>query len=266
MIQKAYKDAYYYNMEDFIQDLGGTIDNYTEMGQSGYYDGEDDENFDAYLWYIVFSPNEEWELGTDGYNKRYDYHFGHVFTRGCDLSEIDLWDALGVPENSEKLNEEAYDYADLPLEDGEVFSNYIEVMIFSPKDNVQKIWQFIKDKDMVRCIIDKNMYLWDAKAATHGAMIGFLKKKYGCKYTYGNAFMFGRKTIDPTSLYDIKNHPEDIEEFLENYNYLKNLLGIDYINQDYLKTVINMSKNNNGIWSVSDNIYETLNREIERYL
>ena len=252
MIQKAYKDAYYYNMEDFIQDLGGTIDNYTEMGQSGYYDGEDDENFDAYLWYIVFSPNEEWELGTDGYNKRYDYPFGHVFTRGCDLSEIDLWDALGVPENSEKLNEEAYDYADLPLEDGEVFSNYIEVMIFSPKDNVQRIWQFIKDKDMVRCIIDKNMYLWDAKAATHGAMIDFLKKKYGCKYTYGNTFMFGRRTIDPTSLYDIKNHPEDIEEFLENYNYLKNLLGIDYMNQDYLKTVINMSKNKTKVLTESN--------------
>lgn len=107
MIQKAYKDAYYYNMEDFIQDLGGTIDNYTEMGQSGYWDGEDDENFDAYLWYIVFSPNEEWELGTDGYNKRYDYPFGHVFTRGCDLSEIGLWDALGVPQNSEKINESA---------------------------------------------------------------------------------------------------------------------------------------------------------------
>ena len=107
MVQKAYKDAYYYNMENFIQDLGGTIDNYTEMGQSGYWDGEDDENFDAYLWYIVFSPNEEWELGTDGYNKRYDYPFGHVFTRGCDLSEIGLWDALGVPQNSEKINESA---------------------------------------------------------------------------------------------------------------------------------------------------------------
>jgi hypothetical protein len=50
--------------------------------------------------------DEEWELGTDGYNKRYDYPFGHIFTRGCDLSEIRLWDALGTPLNSESLNEE----------------------------------------------------------------------------------------------------------------------------------------------------------------
>lgn len=106
MIQSAYNDAYYYNMEDFINSLGGTIDNYTEMGQSGYWDGEPEENFESYLWYIVFSPNEEWELGTDGYNKRYDYPFGHIFTRGCDLSEIRLWDALGTPLNSESLNEE----------------------------------------------------------------------------------------------------------------------------------------------------------------
>ena len=102
MLQKAYRDAYYYNMEDFIDSLGA-FENYVEVGQDGSWD--DDNEIEPYLYYIVFSPDEEWELGTDGYNKRYDYPFGHVFTRGCDLSEIDLWDALGVPENSEKLNE-----------------------------------------------------------------------------------------------------------------------------------------------------------------
>lgn len=111
-LEKAFKNGYYYSQEEFMKNMCGGYDTYSlysyqDLGQSGYWDGEPDENFDAFLWYIVFSPNEEWTLGTDGYDKRYDYPFGHVFTRGCDLSEIGLWDALGVPQNSEKLNESA---------------------------------------------------------------------------------------------------------------------------------------------------------------
>ena len=112
LMEKAFDEGLYYPVKDFMQNMCGGFDKYSlysyqDLGIDGYYDGEDDENFDAFLYYIVFSPNEEWELGTDGYDKRYDYPFGHVFTRGCDLSEIELWDALGVPQNSEKLNESA---------------------------------------------------------------------------------------------------------------------------------------------------------------
>lgn len=106
MIQNAYKNALYYDQEDFIEELGGTLDNYVDIGQSGFWDGDtEEENIEPYLWYIVFSPNEDWTLGTDGYDKRYDYPFGHVFTRGCDLDDISLWEALGVPQETEKLNE-----------------------------------------------------------------------------------------------------------------------------------------------------------------
>ena len=69
MLQKAYRDAYYYNMEEFIDSLGA-FENYVEVGQDGSWD--DDNEIEPYLYYIVFSPDEEWELGTDGYNKRYD--------------------------------------------------------------------------------------------------------------------------------------------------------------------------------------------------
>lgn len=110
LMEKAFDDGLYYPVKDFMQNMCGGFDKYSlysyqDLGIDGYYDGEDNENFDPFLYYIVFSPNEEWKLGTDGYNKRYDYPFGHVFTRGCDLSEIGLWDALGVPHNTEKLNE-----------------------------------------------------------------------------------------------------------------------------------------------------------------
>jgi len=112
LMEKAFDEGLYYPVKDFMQNMCGGFDKYSlysyqDLGIDGYYDGEDDENFDAFLYYIVFSPNEEWELGTDGYDKRYDYPYGHVFTRGCDLSEIGLWDALGVPQNSEKINESA---------------------------------------------------------------------------------------------------------------------------------------------------------------
>ena len=103
LLLSAYHDAYYYNMEDFINSLGG-FDNYIEIGQDGGWNAEDEE-IEPYLYYIVFTQDEDWTLGTDGYDKKYDYDFGHILTRGCDLSEITLWDTLGVPLNSEKLHE-----------------------------------------------------------------------------------------------------------------------------------------------------------------
>ena len=121
LMEKAFKQGYYYSQEEFMKEFCGGYDTYSlytyqDLGQSGYWDGEPEENFDSFLYYIVFSPNEEWTLGTDGYDKRYDYPFGHLFTRSCDLSEIDLWDALGIPENTEKLNESIYESLNRKLE------------------------------------------------------------------------------------------------------------------------------------------------------
>lgn len=129
------------------------------------------------------------------------------------------------------INEEQYIYAHIEntdYDEFEVFTDEVEVMIFSPNDNIQRLRQFLKDKGSLRCIIDKDIYLWDAHEATHGAMHDYLKEKYGCKYTYGNAFMFDSKHIDPTSLNDVLFHIEDGKEFLDNYKMLKELLGIDY--------------------------------------
>ena len=133
--------------------------------------------------------------------------------------------------SDKNMNEENYVYAHLEKNDYdefEVFTDEVEVMIFSPNDNVQRLRQFLNDKGTLRCIIDKNIYLWDAHEATHGAMHDYLKNKFNCKYNYGNAFMFNSKHIDPTSLNDVLFHIEDGKEFLDNYKMLKELLGIDY--------------------------------------
>ena len=41
MLQKAYRDAYYYNMEEFIDSLGA-FENYVEVGQDGSRDDDND--------------------------------------------------------------------------------------------------------------------------------------------------------------------------------------------------------------------------------
>ena len=103
MLRQAYKDAYYYNLEYFIDSLG-TFENYVEVGQDGGYD-ENDEEIEPYLYYIVFTPEDDWTLGTDGYNKKYDYSFGHILTRGCDFKELTLYNIL----HEKKLNEDYYE-------------------------------------------------------------------------------------------------------------------------------------------------------------
>jgi len=271
MVQKAYKDAYYYNMEDFIQDLGGTIDNYTEMGQSGYWDGEDDENFDAYLWYIVFSPNEEWELGTDGYDKRYDYPFGHVFTRGCDLSEIGLWDALGVPQNSEKLNEstELNDdfwkwFGNSKVVDSQ--GNPLVVYHGTKVDNI-KVFK-LNNTDKYPAIYFTDSYEVASTYAWAKPMRCYLRiEKPLIVDGERKGYYDGARDIIVDSLekatkgsYDgviINNLDDDAIQDGEGE------IATTYIvfSPKQIKSV-----DNKGIWSNSDNIYESLNREIERYL
>lgn len=109
MLEDAYRAGLYYAQEDYIRRIGA-FQNYIEIGQDGGFDVDDTE-IEPYLWYIVFSPSEEWEVGIDGYDTRYKYDFGYVLTRGCDLSDIPLWDALGVPQ--ETLRESVSIYQEL---------------------------------------------------------------------------------------------------------------------------------------------------------
>ena len=288
MVQKAYKDAYYYNMEDFIQDLGGTIDNYTEMGQSGYWDGEDDENFDPFLYYIVFSPNEEWELGTDGYNKRYDYPFGHVFTRGCDLSEIGLWDALGVPQNSEKINESADNLNDAFWKwfgNSKVVDNSGNPLVVYHGTNTDFNTfdkSFINSHEKRGDFLGEGFYFHKKKeiAANYGnniiacylrienpLIINSEDDAKNFRERFGFIDFKGIKLPRYFKNTDLTNtSPKYISEKVKEFGYdglIDNLYGqYAVFEPNQIKSV-----DNKGAWSKSSsNIYESLNREIERYL
>ena len=93
LIKQAEKEGYYYKLNDFIDELGA-FENYIDYGVNGGYVGEDGEDFeyiDPYLYYIIFSPNNEFELGDDDYDKEYNTSIGRFLTRDCDLEEIDLY-------------------------------------------------------------------------------------------------------------------------------------------------------------------------------
>ena len=253
MLQKAYRDAYYYNMEDFIDSLGA-FENYVEVGQDGSWD--DDNEIEPYLYYIVFSPDEEWELGTDGYNKRYDYPFGHVFTRGCDLSEIDLWDALGVPENSEKLNEnleKLQDGINMFGEDETVYATKSDYDIINLLKNKPEFYRFIWDSKSGYYIISNGDTCIHADLSNIGYNQGILDSRFikdgicsltfwkydnedssrisdGCnfKYRYPFGYIYTRfdMSLEETSLYKTFGKPlekvelnsSDMNESADNLN------------------------------------------------
>lgn len=97
MLQRAYRDGWYYNMEDFIQSLGGDIDTYAKIGQSGNYESNNaTEWVEPYLFCMVFGKKNSM-LGGDGYDKEYQYDFGNLATRGCELMDTPLYNALGNP-------------------------------------------------------------------------------------------------------------------------------------------------------------------------
>lgn len=96
MITQAEKEGYYYNLEDFIDELGA-LQNYIDYGvDGGYVDGEDGEEewIDPYLYHIVFSPSERFEVGEDGYSKEYKTTIGRFLARNCDFEDIDLYSLL----------------------------------------------------------------------------------------------------------------------------------------------------------------------------
>jgi hypothetical protein len=97
LIEAAYNQGYYYKMEDFIDKLGD-LDNYVEYGDGGQF--LDDEEIESYLIYMVFSPDdEEFMLGQDGYQFRYQLPFGVMFTRDSYLEDCDLYKVVKATNN-----------------------------------------------------------------------------------------------------------------------------------------------------------------------
>jgi hypothetical protein len=95
MIREAERQGYYANQEEFIDELGGTLDNYVETGTYGLYD--DDYEVDPYLLYIIFSPDdEEFMLGEDGYDGQLKFNFGYLFLRDADQGVMDNCDLLRI--------------------------------------------------------------------------------------------------------------------------------------------------------------------------
>ena len=92
MLEYAYKSGLYYNLEDFIDGVGG-LQNYIEIGVDGGYDSQDNE-IEPYLYYMIFDPYNEWKIGDDGYDNLYKLKFGNLLTRKCDIKDIPLYNLL----------------------------------------------------------------------------------------------------------------------------------------------------------------------------
>lgn len=89
ILKQAYKEGYYYKFIDGEWELDG----YQYDGVYGGWD-ENDEEIDPYLYYIIFSPDNSFEVGIDDYDKEYNTSIGRFLTRDCDLEEIDLYDVI----------------------------------------------------------------------------------------------------------------------------------------------------------------------------
>ena len=89
ILKQAYKEGYYHKFIDREWELDG----YQYDGVYGSWD-ENDEEIDPYLYYIIFSPDNSFEIGTDDYDKQYDTSIGRFLTRDSDLEEIDLYDVV----------------------------------------------------------------------------------------------------------------------------------------------------------------------------
>lgn len=285
MLQEAKRNALYYSQEDFINSLGD-FQNYVDLGQDGGWD-ENDNEIEPFLYYIVFSPNEEWELGTDGYNKRYDYPFGHVFTRGCDLSEIDLWDALGVPQNSEKINESADNLNDAFWKwfgNSKVVNNQGKPLVVYHGTNTDFNTfdkSFINSHEKRGDFLGEGFYFHKKKeiAANYGnniiacylrienpLIINSEDEAKNFRERFGFIDFKGIKLPRYFKNTDLTNtSPKYISEKVKEFGYdglIDNLYGqYAVFEPNQIKSI-----NNKGTWSNSDNIYETLNKEIERYL
>jgi rubrerythrin len=101
MLKESHRQGYYANYEDYIDSLG-SLYNYFDVGTGGDYNGEED--VDPFLWFIVFSPDEQsWVLGADSYDAEYHSPYGNIFTRDCDLKDIELYKVLKVSNDVKNL-------------------------------------------------------------------------------------------------------------------------------------------------------------------
>jgi hypothetical protein len=115
MMEQAFKSGWYADQDEFIKKLldmdrynglnywDEVYDNYIPVDE---FDDEflsmlsdnvdrDDENIYSWIYCFGFLPNssdyeeDEQTLINDGYDHNYKFSFGHVFTRGFDLDEVD---------------------------------------------------------------------------------------------------------------------------------------------------------------------------------
>ena len=103
MIREAYKQGYYANQEEFIDELGGTLDNYVDTGNYDLYN--DEYEIDPYLLYIVFSPDDDFGIGEDGYDGELKFNFGSLLLREADQGLMDNCDLIRILQKHSWANE-----------------------------------------------------------------------------------------------------------------------------------------------------------------
>lgn len=81
LLCEAYNSGYYYQVEDYIDELGGI--------QFYYRDGEN-----KYLYFLVFDNANNWDVGDDGLDTIYNYDFGNMLSRACNFSDTELYKIL----------------------------------------------------------------------------------------------------------------------------------------------------------------------------
>lgn len=99
MLKIAFKDGWYEDYKDRIEEFTA----YSRRDWEGYqyygclgYEKDDGEYEDPWIFYMVFSPNREWKLYDDGYDRIYHLTFGDLLTREFELVDIpDLYQAIG---------------------------------------------------------------------------------------------------------------------------------------------------------------------------
>ena len=156
MLEKAYKNGLYYNLDKFIDSLG-SFQNYIETGQDGGWD-ENDNEINSFLYYMVFDPTGQWEIGDDDYDTVYKLPFGNLFTRKCDLSEIPFYNILPLTEQFGKVKKKIVESDEYDTK----LMIYKNVEIFKNPD-LETLKSLIKDYKELRALwVDGDIYVWNA--------------------------------------------------------------------------------------------------------
>ena len=91
LLYEAYDNGYYYQIEEYIDELGG-IQFYYRAGEN------------KYLYFLVFDNTNSWDVGDDGFDAIYKYDCGNMLSRACTFSDTELYKILNS-HLSESLNE-----------------------------------------------------------------------------------------------------------------------------------------------------------------